>query len=53
MTCNIYLRCHKELAIATLKFVGENFTGCKGLAKHLTTAEVAWFVDGLTFTTFI
>ena len=44
-----------ELAIATLKFIVENFTGRKGLAKHLTTAdlEVAWFVHGLTFTTFI
>ena len=41
--------------IATLRCVGENFTGCEleGLAKHLTTAEMAWFVHGLTFTTFM
>jgi hypothetical protein len=41
--------------IVTLKFVAENFTGCKGLAKHLTLAyaEMAWFMHGLTFTTFI
>jgi hypothetical protein len=39
--------------IATLKCIGENFTGREGFAKHLTTAEMAWFEHGLTFTTFI
>ena len=43
----------KELAIATPKCIGENFTGREGLAKHLTTAEMAWFEHGLTFATFI